>query len=295
MEATLHAWSALPHFIAVARAGSFRAGAEAIGATHATTRRQIDALEAELGAQLLVRGQRGVRLTEAGQRLLAEASEAERHVAAGTARVRGLDREASGRVLLSCEPMLAHSLLAPILAEFTQRYTEIDIHLDVGDAFADVAGQEADLALRIAQTPPEGVRAERLCPLSVATFASERYLTERLADAGPRGEGLAWIVHSDGEAAQRVAASPYPAAAIRFRTDDPDSHIALARAGAGMTVLPLLVAARHPDLRQLRGTWVETDRAVWLIINADLARVTRVRRLARHIARAINAACPTAS
>ena len=63
-------WKSLPAFLAVARHGSLRSAAEQLGGTHATLRRQVEALEAQLGTQLFRRGAEGLSLTAAGRRLL---------------------------------------------------------------------------------------------------------------------------------------------------------------------------------------------------------------------------------
>ena len=121
-------WKSLPAFLAVARNGSLRAAAEHMGGTHATLRRQIEALEAQLGTQLFRRGTDGLSLTAAGQRLLPQAlaAEAEAALLKGFNAVQGLDREASGRIRLSADPMTAHYLLAPVLADFAALYPEIE-------------------------------------------------------------------------------------------------------------------------------------------------------------------------
>ena len=122
-------WKSLPAFLAVARSGSLRAAAEQSGGTHATLRRQVEALEAQLGTQLFRRGANGLSLTAAGRRLLPQALEAEAALLKGFNAVQGLDREAAGRIRLSADPMTAHYLLAPVLGEFLSLYS--DIHIDM--------------------------------------------------------------------------------------------------------------------------------------------------------------------
>ena len=63
----------LPTFREVARRGSFAAAADVLWLTPSAVSQQIAALEREVGATLFERSSRGVRLTEAGQRLLAHA------------------------------------------------------------------------------------------------------------------------------------------------------------------------------------------------------------------------------
>jgi DNA-binding transcriptional LysR family regulator len=63
----------LPTFREVARRGSFAAAAEALCFTPSAVSQQMAALEREVGANLFERSHRGVRLTDAGVRLLAHA------------------------------------------------------------------------------------------------------------------------------------------------------------------------------------------------------------------------------
>ena len=120
-------WKSLPAFLAVARSGSLRAGAAQVDGTHATVRRQIEGLEAQLGTALFRRTAGGLTLTAAGRRLLPQAIEAEAALLKGFSAVKGLDREASGRIRLSADPLTAHYLLAPVLADFAGLYPEIEI------------------------------------------------------------------------------------------------------------------------------------------------------------------------
>ena len=63
----------LPTFREVARCGSFAAAADALWLTPSAVSQQMASLEREVGTRLFERNHRGVRLTEAGSRLLAHA------------------------------------------------------------------------------------------------------------------------------------------------------------------------------------------------------------------------------
>jgi DNA-binding transcriptional LysR family regulator len=63
----------LPTFREVARRGSFAAAADALWLTPSAVSQQMAALEREVGAKLFERNHRGVRLTDAGERLLGHA------------------------------------------------------------------------------------------------------------------------------------------------------------------------------------------------------------------------------
>ena len=48
-------WEMMPYFLAVARGGSLRSGADLLGANHGTVDRHIKSLEASYGIQLFQR------------------------------------------------------------------------------------------------------------------------------------------------------------------------------------------------------------------------------------------------
>ncbi|MCZ9340789.1 LysR family transcriptional regulator, partial [Streptomyces sp. TRM76130] len=59
---------------AVAATGSFSAAGRALGCTQPAVSQQMKALEASVGTPLLVRGQRDMRLTQAGEALVRHAA-----------------------------------------------------------------------------------------------------------------------------------------------------------------------------------------------------------------------------
>ncbi|WP_459033584.1 LysR family transcriptional regulator [Roseivivax sp. CAU 1761] len=271
-------WKSLPAFLAVARHGSLRAAAEQLGGTHATLRRQVEALEAQLGTQLFRRGPDGLSLTAAGRRLLPQALEAEAALLKGFNAVQGLDREASGRIRLSADPMTSHYLLAPVLAEFAALYPEIEIELRLSYALDSIARNETDVSIRHAAAIEDDAVGRKLFPLSIGVVASRDYVDRALPTAGRRGRGLSWIGYGDvPELNAMIADSAFPEARVRHSVPDPEMHLHLVRAGAGMTFLAGWVTAVFPDLQRVPGTVLDQRRATWVLLHGELRRVRRVR------------------
>ena len=281
-------WKSLPAFLAVARTGSLRSGAEQLGGTHATVRRQIEGLEAQLGATLFRRAAGGLTLTAAGRRLLPQALEAEAALLKGFNSVKGLDREASGQIRLSADPLTAHYILAPVLADFAGLYPEIDIELKLSYFVDSIEKDETDISVRHVVGVEGDAVGRKLFPLSIGVYAARSYIDTALPKAGSKGTGLTWIGYGPApELQDMIAASPFPKARIRHAIADPQMHLHLARAGAGMTFLSSWVPTIFPELQRVPGTQLDRRRSTWVLLHAGLRRVHRARLLVDYLCEAL--------
>lgn len=281
-------WQQMPYFLAVARSGSLRGAAEQMHATHATVRRHVQALESSLGVQLFRRSRDGLDLTPAGRKLLPDALAAEEILLRARGGLQGLDREATGLIRISVDPMTGHHLLAPVFARFCAFYPEIDLEIRLTYDIENIAKHETDMSIRHAAKVTDDVVGRKLFPLDLGIYASRDYISEALPKAGKAGAGLEWIGYGNvPELQSGVAASPFPAARIRHTVTDPEMHLHLARSGAGMTFLPVWCEHHFPELQRLPDTEIDQSRSVWLLLHTDLRRVTRVRLLVDFLAKAL--------
>lgn len=281
-------WKSLPAFLAVARTGSLRAGAEQLGGTHATVRRQVEALEAQLGRALFRRSAGGLSLTAAGRRLLPQALDAETALLKGFSAVQGLDREASGRIRLSADPLTAHYLLAPVLADFAFLYPDIEIELKLSYFLDSIEKDETDVSIRHVLEVEGDAVGRKLFPLSIGVFASRSYIDSALPEAGPKGKGLSWIGYGKvPEMQMMVEGSPFPRARVRHIVTDPQMHLHLARAGAGLTFLANWVPSVFPELQRVPGTALDQRRSTCILLHSGLQRVRRARLLVDYLSAAL--------
>ena len=118
-------------FCAVARLGSFTRAAEALYIGQPAVSQHVAALERALGAPLVERAGRGVRLTEAG-RIAADYGERIFRLAeqlrAGIDGIKGLT---TGRLVVGAGQTPGDYLLPPVLGEFHRRYPGISIELEI--------------------------------------------------------------------------------------------------------------------------------------------------------------------
>jgi len=102
----------------VVREGSFTAAARSLHMTQPAVSLHIKALEQELGARLMERDVRGVRLTAAGKLLLETAEVVLAATEEAERRIREMEAPDRGTVMLACGDTVALYLLPPILKAF---------------------------------------------------------------------------------------------------------------------------------------------------------------------------------
>ena len=284
-------WEQMPFFLAVARTGSLRSAAEHLGATHATVRRRIEALENSYGVQLFRRTRRGLTLSAAGETLLPEAEEAELLLSRARNGLQGLDREASGKIRISVDPMTGHFLLAPVFAEFCRIYPQVDLEISLTFEIEAISKLETDIAIRHAAEITDDVVARKLQALPIGIFASKDYIEANFPPKGRQGQGLDFIGYGPvPELMDWIERSPFPQANIRHEVLDPEMHLHLVRAGAGMSFLPTWCAQVFPELQRVPGSMLDETRKTWVVFHEDLRRIKRVRIFVDFLAQSLIAA-----
>ena len=112
--------------------GSIRAAARAMHLTQAALTKSLRQLEDDAGVPLLVRGSRGVLLTEAGQRLHARAQLVTRQIALASDELRQTRGEQDGQVRAGLTPYLMLTVLGETFHWFRKRYPRVELRLMEG-------------------------------------------------------------------------------------------------------------------------------------------------------------------
>jgi len=167
-------------FARIAELGSVSAAARSLGVPKSTISRALVRLEIAVGATLVDRSTRHLRLTDAGAlfrpyatNILADVDEA------GTA----LDNFAGvprGTLLVSAPFTFVIAILSPMLPFFLARYPEVRVVLNVENRVIDMPLEPADLVIRVADALPDSdLIARHLLTTESWTCASPGYLQAR--------------------------------------------------------------------------------------------------------------------
>ena len=135
--------NAMRAFEAVGRLGAVSAAASELNITPGAVSRQVKNLEAYLGAALLGRSGRGVRLTPVGERLWGELESAFAQIAETVKRARQL----RSTLRLICSPILGSAWLIPRLDNFSRQMPDVDIVIHENLMHSDIKTRDADMAI----------------------------------------------------------------------------------------------------------------------------------------------------
>jgi len=139
----------LRYFIAVAEELNIRRAAARLNVSHPPVSRQIQDLEQEVGVALMIRGKRGVTLTQAGLVFLTEARMIIAHAAQAIADAREAQLGMTGRLRISYSFGYLEPSLAKVIMRFRSRFPKIKIEiqqLDPRQQLAALQRNNVDIA-----------------------------------------------------------------------------------------------------------------------------------------------------
>ena len=117
----------LNYFVRIAELGSITRAASHLRLAQPALTRHVQRLEEELGVALFTRANRGVRLTEAGEKLLESASRILRDVERTGDEIRAQDAHPSGRIILGITPTLCPILVPELFARMRHDFPRVEL------------------------------------------------------------------------------------------------------------------------------------------------------------------------
>lgn len=163
-------------FSEVAKQLSFSKAAETLDISRSYLSSQINQLEQELGTSLLIRSTRNVRLTAAGEKILAKMQLVNASIVELEKDLDHTKSDVSGLLRITAPTIFSHRFLIDICREFQQLYPDVQFDLDVGYHRVDLSKSHYDLAIRATNNPPENMIAKGLIPYQHICCASPDYL-----------------------------------------------------------------------------------------------------------------------
>ncbi|MET0133611.1 MAG: LysR substrate-binding domain-containing protein [Kibdelosporangium sp.] len=250
----------LRYFLAVAAEKHFTRAAEQVNVAQPSLSKQIQGLEAELGAPLFSRVRGNVSLTAAGEALMPIARRILADVDVARLEVGELVGLRRGRVRVGATPSLCVSVFADVLGRFHERYPGIRLLVEEGgsrDLSRALVRGELDLALVI--VPPEGsdpaltsriVLREDLMVASAADRpAPVNRPTIRLIDLRDRPMVMFRQGYDLRETTLQACRAVGYEPRLAVEGGEMDAVLRFVEAGLGVAIVPSMVLAGRPGLR----------------------------------------------
>ncbi len=281
MNVPMNDWDDYRLILALARAGTMRGAANALGLTHTTVSRRLATLQDARG-RLFEKGPGGYRATKLGDALIEVAERMERLTLTAMRQQKAFGEDLSGPITLSLPEAIAQYLLLEDLLEFTALYPAVNLTVETSYRFVDLDRSEADVVVRGAQNPPEHLVGRRLFPNCVTYYGDRDYLART-----PK-EDFRWIAPSVAATdPDWLGNSPYPDAPIALLIDDITArHRALVQ-GLGLSRGACFMADPEPNLVRLTSQPPVPQQEIWVLTHPDLRQTPRIRALMDFIANAM--------
>ena len=189
---------------AVARAGSIRKAADKLNVASTALNRMVIDAERDIGTPLFERLPRGVRLTAAGEVLIATIRRGLSDLASAGSQIEQLRGLVRGTVRIACAESVANDILPAVIARYQQRHPRVHFNVTVGatpEQIAVLLADEADLMLAHDPTPSPQINEitsldQPYCALMRPTHPLAQRRSLKLADC--QGHRIALLVATYG-------------------------------------------------------------------------------------------------
>jgi len=276
-------WDDLRLFLAVARCGSISGAAKRLNVQHSTVSRRMRQLETKMGARLIERKNSGYELTPAGERVNIAANKIEAEVLQVDAIVVNKDTALTGSLKVTAINNMASTVLMPIFASFSNNHPQVALHIIVSKSYSSLAQREADIAIRLTNTPIDTLIGKRMVTVASTIYGGADYLAQiRKAGVEPRWLGVNCCHFHKSWTRQFCGAQTH-----QFNSDDTLLTLAAIKEGLGVSYLPCFMGDADPDLVRYCDPDPSHNLGLWILLHPDLKRTARVLSFRNHMVDAI--------
>ena len=278
--------TAMRVFNAIVTYDSFRQAADHLDMAPSVVSKHLSSLENHLGALLIERTTRSLKLTEVGQnylekcqRILNEIDEVEAEISSATHQFRGLLR-------VQCAAGFAHRHIAPHLPKFKRKHRQLTIDLLASDRPHD-RNSDVDVSIEIAEPGSvSSLNYRRLAPNRRRLVASPHYLELFSIPQEPAELNHHHLItHSAGHHANEWHFHNKDGSKFTFRAngqmrfDNGDTMMRAALNDGGLAMLPSYIVSSRLQVGLLQSVMedlIEEDVPIIAVYNANSYRKPKI-------------------
>lgn len=274
-------WDYLRYIHALAIGGTLAKAGELLGVHQTTVLRRLDQMEEALGVQFFERNRDGLKLTPVGETAFRDAERLSVEMENLERKLVGQNSAPVGKVRLAAEDTMMSELLGSVLAALVREFPDIELEVLTDNDVTNLTHREADLTLRPENKPQATLEGERIAAIESAVYGSASYCRRnRNMDIENHPEECLWIIPDDTFshlATGRWYRKHLKNATSVIRCNSLHAMHALARAGAGLAVLPCYLGEGTKELRRLSDPLEGESVDLWVHVSQDTLQMARVR------------------
>jgi LysR family transcriptional regulator for bpeEF and oprC len=231
---------AMQLFIRLADLRSLSQAASASGVSRATASKQLSAMEATLGVELISRAGRDLTLTASGRIYYTQVRQIFDGLERAEARIEKGQTSPSGILRVTMAPSLGRMYVLPHVRGFLERYPAVLVDIEMSERMVNLVAEGVDLAIRTGALADSSMVARRIGTVRDVTVGTPAYFAKHGSPRHPKdtekmpcvaciseGAALPWR-YRDGESALTVEPRG------RVRSNDAEYVRACVLMGLGM-------------------------------------------------------------
>jgi len=276
-------------FVRVVEGQSLSSAARAQRLSLPAISRQLRALEADLGASLIVRSTRKLHVTDAGQQWYAHCVRILRDIEDARFAVSS-SKLVRGRLVVSASLTFGMTVIVPRLKKLSAAHPQLAIALRLEDHLVDLVGEGVDVAIRAGSPPPDSTAfiAQPVLAMRRLLVASRSWLRKNGTPREPRdvpaegclmqvtlaGSPIRWLLQRESGDSVTIDVRS------RLSTNAPSALRELALDGAGIAYVPDWLVAEdlaNGRLRRVLPGWSSPSINAWAVYRAELRGAPRLR------------------
>ncbi|NIF57956.1 LysR family transcriptional regulator [Enterobacter sp. Ap-916] len=241
------------YFVIVAKYRSFRQAAEEVGLTPSAVSHSIRQLEERLKVRLFNRTTRSVSLTEAGRKLHEKVAPAFDDISLTLDELNLYRETPMGIIRLNVVRQGGRLQLAPLIADFTRQYPDIQVEVQMDDRLVDIVKAQLDAGVRLNRVIEKDMKAIPVGPpVRYAVVATPAYFAQHGIPAEPQwltehkciqfrypsGKAFGWYFEQAESREEVVVSGPVV-------VDDLDIALDMALNGVGLAYVLREMAEPH--------------------------------------------------
>jgi len=163
----------------------------------------------------------------------------------------------------------------------TRQHPGLELDVVATSRNLGLARREAEIALRLARPAAGELLARRIATLDYGFYTAPDH--QRRIACGEPPVFIAFDDAGDSVPEAAWARKFFAGRPVALRANSQGAHAAAARGGAGVALLPGLLARSLGGLERVEFDAQPPSRELWMLMRPDVARLARVRVVADHL------------